>query len=144
MEDDWMFRAMPWFFAGMGLLFAGIGLWMAKKELRGRRWNEVEGVIVDHNSHWDRDSDGHRTQMHTAVIEYRLPGMGLRRIDDSMATNSRRAVGSRMRVRYNPDNPHEAIVWAPLRMGCFLGLFTGIGSLFAAIGIAWIALGWGG
>lgn len=142
MEDDWMFRAMPWFFAGMGLLCAAIGLWMAKKELRGRRWREVEGRIVGHESKWGSNHDGHHTRLHTAIIEYRLPGMPPAIMLDSMATNAPRPVGSIVRIRQNPDDPGDLMVWAPLRQGCFFAVFIGLGSLFAAIGIAWIALGW--
>lgn len=140
MEDDWITRAIPWFFAYMGTLFAVVGLWMAKSEMRGRRWHEVEGRVIGHNSKWSTDSDGDRTLMHTAVIEYRLPGLGPKQITDSLSTNHPKPVGSAARVRYNPDNPHDVMVWAPMRQGCFIGLFIGMGLIFAAIGGVWIAL----
>lgn len=140
MTEDWILRLMPWFFAGIGSLFAGLGLWMAKKEMRGRRWREVEGRVVGHTSHWSSDSDGDRTLMHTAEIEYRLPGMGLRTTADSLSTNHPKPVGATMRVRYNPDDPNDVMVWAPLRSGCFIGLFVGLGLLFAAIGIVWLVI----
>ena len=139
MEEEQILRLIPWFFTGMGLLFAGIGLAMARKEMRGRRWNEVEGRVVDHDSHWSRDSDGDRTLMHTAMIEYRFAGI-TKRVRDNLSTNHPKPVGSIMRVRYNPDDPDDVMVWAPMRNGFFIGMFVGLGSLFAIIGGIWIAI----
>lgn len=139
MEEEQILRLMPWFFAGIGALFAGIGLWMAKSAMRGRRWHEVEGRIVGHDSHWSRDSDGDTTLMHTALIEYRLAGV-TKQLRDSLSTNRPKAVGSVMRVRYNPDDPNDVMIWAPMRNGCFIGIFVGLGLLFVAIGTIWIVV----
>ena len=109
MEEDQILRLIPWFFTGIGLLFAGIGLSMARSEMRGRRWHEVEGRVIGHNSHWSSDSDGDRTLMHTATIEYRLAGV-TKQMPDSLSTNRPKPVGSTMRVRYNPDDPNDVMV----------------------------------
>ena len=45
-----------------------------------------------------------------------------------------------MRVRYNPDDPNDVMIWAPLRNGCFIGIFVGLGLLFVAIGTIWIVV----
>ncbi|WP_077145196.1 DUF3592 domain-containing protein [Sphingopyxis sp. KK2] len=137
MDEALILRIIPWFFAGIGLLFAGIGLSMARTEMRGRRWHEVEGRVIGHDSHWSTDSDGDRTLMHTATIEYRLAGV-TKQMPDSLSTNRPKPVGSIMRVRYNPDDPNDVMVWAPLRNGCFIGMFVGLGSLFALVGGVWI------
>ncbi len=139
MEEEQILRLMPWFFAGIGALFAGIGLWMAKSEMRGRRWHEVEGRIIGHDSHWSRDSDGDNTLMHTAIVEYRLAGV-TKQMRDSLSTNRPKPVGAAMRVRYNPDDPGDVMIWAPMRNGCFIGIFVGLGLLFVAIGTIWIVV----
>ncbi|WP_428632089.1 DUF3592 domain-containing protein [Sphingopyxis sp.] len=134
MEDGFV-RFIPWMFVGFGVVLAGGSLWVIRSETRGRRWREVEGRITGYHTHSSRNYEGMVSTLHSAEIEYKLPGMPAAQMIDEVATGALPEVGERVRLRYNPDDHRQIMRWAPQRLGLFYTIFLAMGLLFIAAGV---------
>lgn len=129
-------RYLPWMFLGFGLVFTALSAWIIAREMRGRHWRAIEGRVIGHQRRASRNGEtGSTTILHAAEIEYRLPGLPPARFVDSMASSNPPAIGAAVRLRYNPDDHDEIMVWAPLGRALFHGIFLAIGLIFIGCGI---------
>jgi hypothetical protein len=119
--------------------------WNAFLALKSRRWPQVEGTILVSDLERSRDSDGY---MYRPEISYRYTVadedfIGSRaRFGDALSLSwsgpavrivQRYKVNSRVRVRYDPDNPQESVLEPGMNgMVIFGGV---VGALCLAIGI---------
>lgn len=141
MDDGGFVRFLPWMFMAFGVVLAGGSLWVMRSETRGRHWREVEGRITGYRTHRSRNYEGMVSTLHSAEIEYRLPGMPPATFVDDVATGEPPEVGRRVRLRYDPDDHGRVMVWAPMRLGLFYTIFFVMGLIFVAAGIAALAIG---
>ncbi|WP_447765282.1 DUF3592 domain-containing protein [Sphingopyxis panaciterrae] len=141
MEDGGFVRFLPWMFMAFGTILTGGSLWVARSETRGRRWREVEGRITGYLTHSSRNYEGMVSTLHSAEIEYKLPGLPPAQFVDDVATGKPPKVGTRVRLRYNPDDHREVMVWAPMRLGLFYIIFFAMGLAFVAAGVFALVIG---
>lgn len=140
MEDGFV-GFIPWMFMGFGVLLAGGSLWVMRSETRGRHWRDVDGHVISHYVSESRDEDGIVSTLYAAEIEYSLPGLPAARLVDDVASRNPPAVGSRIDLRYNPDDHNQVMVWAPRRLGIFYVSFFLMGLTLIAVGIFALYLG---
>lgn len=141
MDDGGFVRFLPWMFMAFGVILAGGSLWIARRETRGRHWREVEGRITGFHSYDSRNYEGMVSTLHRAEIEYRLPGLPPARFLDDVGTGDPPEVGGRVRLRYNPDDHGEVMVWAPARLGIFYVAFFLMGLTLIAGGVFALYIG---
>jgi hypothetical protein len=125
---------LPWMFMAFGVLLSGGALWVIRNETRGRHWRDVEGRITGYRTHSSRNYEGMVSTLHSAEIEYKLPGMPPAQLIDDVATGELPEIGKTVRLRYNPDDPSDVAVWAPARLGIFYTAFLAMGLIFIAAG----------
>lgn len=90
------------------------------------KYIEIEGTVVDHKSSTsDRD-------MYALVVQYTVDGQDYT-ITGNEYTNFPASLGSTQKVKYNPDNPKEAIL--PTQTNVANLVFTGLGGLFVILAI---------
>lgn len=140
MEDGFV-RFLPWMFMAFGLFLAGGSLWIIQRETRGRHWRDIEGRITGYRTRTSRNDEGMVSTLHSAEIEYKLPGMPPAELVDDVATSKLPEIGSRVRLRYDPDDRSQVMIWAPLRLGIFYSAFLAMGLIFIAAGIFVLYIG---
>ncbi|MDO9369606.1 MAG: DUF3592 domain-containing protein [Sphingopyxis sp.] len=140
MEDGFV-RFIPWMFIGFGVLLAGGSLWVIRSETRGRHWRDAEGRITGYRTRTRRNDEGMVSTLHSAEIEYQLPGMPPALLVDDVATGALPEIGKPVRLRYNPDDRAQVMLWAPARLGLFYTIFLMMGLIFIAAGGAALYIG---
>jgi hypothetical protein len=134
-------HVIPWMFMGFGVLLAGGSLWVILRETRGRHWREIEGRITGYRTHTSRNYDGMVSTLHSAEIEYKLPGLPPALLVDDVATGDLPEIGKSVRLRYNPDDSSQVMLWAPMRLSIFYAAFLAMGLIFIAAGILALHIG---
>lgn len=115
-------RLLAWI--GWALLAVAFFLALRADEAR-REWIRVEGEIVDFT---DGDSEA-------PIVEYEAPNGEMRRKIGDIASNPRDgAVGDRVPVLINPDDPEIVRLGTPLELWFLPGLLGGMGGVFALVG----------
>lgn len=117
-------------FLAVGPLLVGVSIWMIQRAMRGRHWPEIEGLVIDYHRR-----RGSRGPLYAPEIEYQLPGRPPARLIDRLASSIPPTIGMTVRLRYNPDDHAEAMVWAPLSRGLFYASFLVMGLIAIAAGI---------
>ncbi|WP_447757720.1 DUF3592 domain-containing protein [Sphingopyxis fribergensis] len=133
MEDGFA-RFIPWMFLGFGTLLTGGSLSVIRSETRGRHWRDLDGRITGYRTRTSRDYEGMVSTLHSAEIEYRFPGMPPALLVDDVATSALPEIGKAVRLRYNPDDHGQVMLWAPRRLGLFYTIFLAMGLIFIAAG----------
>lgn len=129
------------FFLAFGLLFVciGLGIRWASARAAERRIGEALATVVDVVAVRSRDSDGHASVTYAPVVEFVDMG-GTRHVAQSSVSSrpAEYAVGEAVTVTYQPDDPEGnfSLPRDGFTMGLVVGIFVGIGALFAAIGAA--------
>ncbi len=141
----------------VSLVFAATGLasltwssWNVVQALASRQWPAVDGVIVVSDLQRSKGSDG--GFMYRPEISYRYEVQGRQFISSRTQFGDRLAlswsrpamrilqkypVGTRVSVRYAPDDPEEAVLETGIRGILLAGIACG--ALFLASGIvAWL------
>ena len=139
--DDGFAAFIPWMFMVFGVFLTGGSLWVIQRQTRGRHWREIEGRIVGHRTHTSRNYEGMVSTLHSAEIEYNFPGMPPALLVDDIATSELPEIGRRVRLRYNPDDRTQVMIWAPARLGLFYTIFLAMGLIFVAAGIFALYIG---
>jgi len=121
---------LPWMFLAVGPLLVGVSIWMIQRAMRGRHWPEIEGPVIDYHRR-----RGSRGPLYAPEIEYQLPGRPPARLIDRLASSIPPTIGMMVRLRYNPDDHAEVMVWAPLSRGLFYASFLVMGLIAIAAGI---------
>jgi hypothetical protein len=140
-DDGGFIRFLPWLFMAFGVILAGGSLWIMRRETRGRHWREAEGRITGYLTRTSRNYEGMVSTLHSAEIEYKLPGMEPAQLVDDVATGKPPEVGKAVRLRYNPDDRSEVMVWAPMRLGLFYVIFFAMGLTFIGAGVFALSIG---
>jgi hypothetical protein len=120
--------------------------WNAFLALKSRRWPQVEGTIVVSDLERSRDIDS--GYMYRPEISYRYTVadedfVGSRaRFGDALSLSwsapavrivQRYKVNSRVRVRYDPDNPHESVLEPGMNGMVIFGAVAGALTLVVGI-----------
>jgi hypothetical protein len=142
--------------AFVALLFAATGLgsllwssWNVVQALACRRWPVADGVIVVSDLQRSRGSDG--AFMYRPEVTYRYEVQGRQLVSSRTQFGDRLElswsrpavqivqkypVGTRVSVRYAPDDPEEAVLETGVRGILLAGIACGV--IFLALGIlAW-------
>ena len=134
MEDDFT-SYLPWMFTLFGIFFTLLSAWIILREMRGRHWREIEGRVIAHHARESYNRDTGITRiLHAPEIEYRLPGLAPARLIDDVASSNPPPIGDPVKLRYNPDDHAQIMVWAPLGRALFFGIFLAMGLIFIAVG----------
>jgi hypothetical protein len=129
MEGE-LLLVLPWMFIAFGLLIAAVSIWLIQRAMRGRHWPEIEGLVIDYHSR-----AGGSGTLYAPEIEYRLPGRPPVQLIDSLASSVPPTIGMMVRLRYNPDDHAEVMVWAPLSRGLLYAFLLVMGLIFIGAGI---------
>jgi hypothetical protein len=145
---DTILFLLPAFFLVLGIVLFALGIRQQRKAKLAESWPTTPGVIhsCELRQHSSTDNDGMTTVTYEPVIQfsYRFMGvsytgsqyrMGSRGVSFSRkkaeTIASRYPDNSQVAVRYNPDNPAEAV----LELGSASGpLLMIIGGVFAIVG----------
>src|SRR3954453_10603202 len=126
--------------------------WNAFLAVTSHRWPQVEGTILVSDLQRSRDSDGY---MYRPEISYRYTVadeefVGNRaRFGDSFSLSwsapaarlvQRYKVNSRVRVRYDPDNPQQSVLEPGMNGMVIIG--AAAGAFFLVIGILLLRSNW--
>ncbi len=129
MEEE-LLLILPWMFIAVGPLLVAVSIWMIGGAMRGRHWPEIEGLVIDYHRR-----RGSRGPLYAPEIEYQLPGRRPEQLIDRLASSIPPTIGMMVRLRYNPDDHAEVMVWAPLSRGLFYASFLVMGLIAIAAGI---------
>lgn len=86
-------------------------------------FEEVDGHVSDYEVDYSTDSDGNRTIQYTSIIEYEVNSVKYT-IKSNHSSNSKQKLGKLVAIKYNPENPEDAI---------FKNDYTGLIILIAGI-----------
>jgi hypothetical protein len=120
----------PWQGILFGLIFAivGIGL-IAYSVVTIQNYNKKNETYIETTSKvvdYDYDSDG----LQAIIVEYTVDGKTYRKTSNSYS-NMPKSIGTEVSVKYNPDNPSDAI-WTTDSTNIVMPL---AGALFTIVGI---------
>lgn len=89
------------------MILIGVLVVIFDRKKRCRCTEETTATIVDVNSDFSRDEDGHKDYSYTPVFEFTARGMTVRRQGGTSSSRKRKfKVGEMRQVRYDPANPN--------------------------------------
>ena len=88
---------------------------------------KTEGFVVDYEEHHDDDGD-----MYSIVVEYEVDGE-FYRVYSPARTNRPKSLGTKIKVKYNSENPKNALIVDPSETGMTAWII--ISSLFFIVGV---------
>ena len=124
---------------GIGIVFVFISIFIfftlnnaeKQQEKKTKNYVEIEGKVVDHVDKVDDDG-----VLYAEVVEYVVNDQEYK-VVNNVYTNKPKEIGETIKVRYNPDNPKEAVIdsnFLNIFKYAFSGLFMFIGVVFVIYG----------
>lgn len=134
------------FMLALACLFGGFGLQLIRQSWRRRtRGIAADGIVVGQKE-WQHGGSGSRGASDTTYspqVEFRTPGGERIVFAASVSSGNPPRLGRKVKVLYDPDNPHDADIAAALSSWILplLLLAFGLGSLFIFVVVAFVVPG---
>lgn len=125
----------PWQQIIFGLIFVLVGaglIWFSVRTIteynqKSSEFHEVAGQVIDYNY----NDDG----LQAIIVEYTVDGQKYTKISSSYSSMPK-SIGTEIELKYNPDNPKEAI-WVNDSANIIMPL---VGVIFTIVGIIVIVI----